>query len=75
MASLVVRQLDDAVASRLKLQARLRGVSVEEEARRVLAAGTVLSRPEIAARARAIRARQPRHRTNAARLVRQDRSR
>jgi plasmid stability protein len=75
MASLIVRQLDDAVASRLKLQALLRGVSVEEEVRRILAAGTALSRSEIAATARAIRARQPLHRSRAAQLVRQDRSR
>jgi plasmid stability protein len=75
MASLVIRNLDDAVAQRLRLQARQRGVSVEQEARRVLAEGTVVARREIAARARAIRARQPRHRSRAVDLVRADRAR
>ena len=43
MATVIIRNLDDKVAERLRLQARLRGVSVEEEARRVLAEGTRLS--------------------------------
>jgi antitoxin FitA len=75
MASLVIRNLDDAVAQRLRLQARQRGVSVEQEARRLLTEGTVVTRREIAARARAIRARQPRHRSRAVDLVRADRAR
>ena len=36
MATIIIRNLDDEVAERLRLQARLRGVSVEQEARRVL---------------------------------------
>lgn len=75
MATIIVRNLDDAVAQRLRLQARLRGVSVEQEARRLLAEATVLNPREIAARAAAIRARQPRHRSRAADLVREDRDR
>lgn len=75
MASIVIRNLDEKVAARLRVQARLRGVSVEREARRLLAEGTALSRAEIAARARAIRARQKRHGSRAAQLVREDRER
>jgi len=40
MATVIIRNLDDKVAERLRLQGRLRGVPVEEEARRVLAEGT-----------------------------------
>ncbi len=75
MASLVIRNLDDGVAARLRLQARLRGVSVQQEARRVLTEGTSVARGEIAARARAIRQRQARHRSRAVDLVRADRAR
>jgi plasmid stability protein len=75
MASLVIRNLEDAVAERLRLQARQRGVSVEQEARRLLTEGTAVPRREIAARARVIRARQPRHRSRAVDLVRADRAR
>jgi len=35
MANVIIRNLDDQVARRLCLQARLKGVSVEQEARRV----------------------------------------
>ncbi len=63
MATIIIRNLDDQVAERLRLQVRLRGVSVEEEARRVRTEGARVSRAEIAARAAAIRARQPPHRS------------
>ncbi|HEV8306562.1 MAG TPA: plasmid stabilization protein [Methylomirabilota bacterium] len=75
MANMIIRNLDDTVAERLRLQARLRGVSVEQEARRLLALGTALSRKEIAARARTIRARQKPHRSRATALIREDRRR
>src|SRR5690242_21581157 len=61
--------------SGLKLQARLRGSSVEQEARRLLTEGTKLSRKEIAAEAAAMRARQPVHRTRGVDLIREDRDR
>lgn len=70
-----MRNLDDRVAERLRLQARLRGVSAEEEARRLLAEGTRVSRAEVAVRARALRARQKPHRSRAAALIRADRAR
>jgi plasmid stability protein len=75
VATIIVRNLDDAVADRLRLQARLRGVSVEQEARRILTEGTRVSRAEIAARATAIRARQRPHRSRASELIREDRDR
>ncbi|HUF76248.1 MAG TPA: hypothetical protein VMM35_08205 [Longimicrobiales bacterium] len=75
MASIIVRNLDDEVAERLRLQARLRGVSIEQEARRILAEGTRLSRTEIAARAAEIRARQRPHKSRGVDLIREDRER
>ena len=75
VATIIVRNLDDEVAERLRLQARLRGVSVEQEARRILANGTQLGRAEIAARAAAIRARQRPHRSRGVDLIREDRDR
>ena len=75
MATIIIRNLDDEVAARLRLQARLRGVSVEQEARRVLAEGTNLTRAEIATRAAAIRAGQRPHRSRGVDLIREDRDR
>jgi plasmid stability protein len=75
MATIIVRNLDDEVAERLRLQARLRGTSVEQEARRVLTEGTKLSRKEIAAEAAAIRAQQPRSSVRSVDLIREDRDR
>ena len=75
MATLLIRNLDDQVAERLRLQARLKGTSVEEEARRLLAEGTRLSREEFAVFAAALRARQRLNKTRAVDLIREDRER
>jgi plasmid stability protein len=75
MATIIIRNLDDQVAERLKIQARLKGVSLEQEARRILADGSALTRGEISARAAAIRSRQRPNRSRAVDLVRQDRTR
>lgn len=75
MASIVIRNLDELVAERLRLQARLHGVSVEEEARRILDEGTRLTRRQIAAEAAAIRAEQKPHHSRAVDLIREDRDR
>ena len=75
MASIIIRNLDDLVADRLRLQARLHGVSVEEEARRILAEGTKVTRKQIAAEAAAMRAQQKPHRSRAVDLIREDRDR
>jgi plasmid stability protein len=75
MATIIIRNLDDEVVERRRLQARLRGVSVEEEVRRVLAGGTRVSRSEIAERAAAIRARQWPHPSPGIELIRKERGR
>jgi plasmid stability protein len=75
VASIVIRNLDDLVAERLRLQARLHGVSIEEEARRILDEGTRLTRQKIAADAAALRAQQKPHRSRAVDLIRDDRDR
>lgn len=75
MATIIIRNLDDLVAERLRLRAKLKGVSVEEEARRVLDEGTKLTRAEIAGRAAEIRAGQKLNKTNAVDLIREDRDR
>ena len=75
MATIIVRNLDDEVAERLKLQARLRGTSLEQEARRLLTEGTQPSRKQIAAEAAAMRARQPRSTVRGVDLIREDRDR
>lgn len=75
MATIIIRNLDDEVAERLRLQARLHGVSVGQEARRILAEGTRPRRTEIAARAAAMRARQRPHPSRGVDLIREDRER
>ena len=75
MATLLIRNLDQIVAERLRSQARLKGVSVEEEARRILAEGTVLTREEALKRMAAIRSRQKPNKTRAVDLIREDRDR
>ena len=75
MATLLIRNLDEIVAERLRVQARLKGVSVEEEARRVLAEGTVITRRDALERMAAIRSRQKPNKTRAVDLIREDRDR
>ena len=70
MATLIIRNLDEQVAEQLRLQARLKGISVEEEARRLLAQGTRLTREEFLAFAAEMRARQRPDRTRAVDLIR-----
>ena len=75
MATIIIRNLDSEVAERLRLQARLRGVLVEQEERRVLAEGKKVGRSEIAAQAAVIRARQRPHHSRGLKLIREDRDR
>lgn len=56
MAELKVRQLDDYVADVLKERARHKGISLEEEVRRTLAASVEADREAFLRRAAAIRA-------------------
>ena len=57
MGQIVVRNLDDAVLSALRLRASQRGVSLAEEIRRTLTDSVDLSRTLAAARLDAVRAR------------------
>jgi plasmid stability protein len=75
MATIIIRNLDDQVAERLRLQARLKGVSLEQEARRILSEGSAITRREVAARAAAVRARQRPNTSRAVDLIREDRNR
>ena len=75
MATIIIRNLDDLVAERLRLRARHKGISVEEEARRVLADGTKITRKEIAEEAAAVRARQKPHQSRAEDIIRHYRDR
>lgn len=52
MADLKVRNLDDFVASALKARATAKGVSLEEEVRRTLAASVAVDREELVRRAK-----------------------
>ena len=75
MATLLIRDLDEQVIERLRLRAKLKGTSLEEEARRLLAENTRFTREEFAAFAAEMRARQRPHKTRAADLIRKDRMR
>jgi antitoxin FitA len=57
MAQMMIRNLDDAVAARLKRRAADQRTSVEEQARRVLSAETAPDIQSIIARMNAIAAR------------------
>lgn len=54
MADLKVRNLDDLVARALKARAKAKGVSLEEEVRRTLAASVTADREELVRRAKAL---------------------
>ena len=56
MADLKVRRLDDHVAAVLKERARHKGISLEEEVRRTLAASVAASHEDLIRRAAAVRA-------------------
>ena len=56
MAQILIRNLDEAVIARLRKQAALSGTSLEEEARRALAAAAGLTRDAALARLDAVRA-------------------
>jgi plasmid stability protein len=77
MAELKVRNLDDAIASALKARAKAKGVSLEEEVRRILAASVAADREALVRRAKALQAAaggEPgRPELDSARLIREDR--
>ena len=57
MGKILIRNLDDAVLDELRQRAAQKGVSMEEEARRALAAAVGLQRQEAIARLDAVRAK------------------
>jgi plasmid stability protein len=57
VGQILIRNLDDAVLQALKERAASTGASLEEEARRALAASVGLTRAEAIARIDAVRAR------------------
>lgn len=73
MATLTVRNFDDALARRLAVRAAKNGVSREEEVRRILAAALGSEDADIWAAIDAIRAQTPPQKTNSTDLIRQDR--
>jgi plasmid stability protein len=75
MAQILVRNLDDAVVDRLKLRAKEKGTSLEQEARTILTEASTLTRAEVVERLKAFRAMQRPNKTLAADLIREDRDR
>jgi plasmid stability protein len=75
MAQILVRNLDDAVVDRLKLRAKEKGTSLEQEARTILTEASRMTRAEVVKRLEAFRAMQKPNKTRAADLIREDRDR
>jgi len=77
MADLKVRNLDDRIAASLRVRAKHHGVSLEEEARRVLGSSVIWRRSAVVRRAAALRAAAgspPKDRDlDSARIIRQER--
>jgi plasmid stability protein len=77
MAEVKIRKLDEAVVRALRTRARMRGVSLEEEARATLGASVAKRLQAFARSAAACRAatRKPRGRrtSDSAKLIRRDR--
>ena len=75
MATLLIRNLDDAIAERLRAQARRKGISVEEEVRRIITHSTMLTQDEVLRSVDEIRARSKPTAVRSADLIREDRDR
>jgi antitoxin FitA len=74
MAQVIVRNLDDEVVSSLKLKAKLKGHSLEQELRDILRRAAELSKEEKLALIDSIRAKQKRRlKDDSADLIREDR--
>jgi antitoxin FitA len=77
MADLKVRNLDDHVAAVLKARARHKGISLEEEIRRTLAASVQADREAFIRRAAAVRAaaggKPGKPELDSARIIREER--
>ena len=75
MATLLIRNIDDAIAERLRVQARRKGISVEEEVRRIITQATTLTLDEAVRSMDEIRARSKPTTTRSVDLIREDRER
>ncbi|WP_349371098.1 ribbon-helix-helix protein, CopG family [Salinarimonas sp.] len=73
MADILVRNIDDDVAQRLREKARASGTSVSEVIRDAIAVHVAPSRAELAERARLIRAMSRPSSIDSTRLIREDR--
>ena len=77
MANIKVRNLDDSVATTLRARAKAKGVSLEEEVRRTLAASVEADRAELVRRARALHAaaggKPGKPQLDSARIIREER--
>lgn len=77
MADLKVRKLDDHVAAVLKARARHKGISLEEEIRRTLAASVATDRTDLVERAKALHAaaggKPGKPELDSARIIREER--
>ena len=77
MADLKVRNLHDSIASALRARARAKGVSLEEEVRRTLAASVMADPEELVRRAQTLRAaagsKPGKPELDSARIIREER--
>lgn len=74
MAQVIVRKLDDDVVESLKIKARLKGHSLEQELRDILKAAAGLTKEEKLKLLESIRAKQKRRlEDDSADLIREDR--
>ena len=70
MVDILVRNVDDSVAARLKIMAEQRGTSVQQVAHDLLSEGALVSRADIIARAKARAARMPPQTEDAVEIIR-----
>jgi antitoxin FitA len=75
MGQILIRNVDDTVLAKLRLRAKSKGTSLEQEARTILSEAASMTRKEFADRAAAIRAQQRANETRAVDLIREDRDR
>ena len=77
MADLKVRNLDDHLAAVLRARARHKGISLEEEIRRTLAASVATDRADLVERAKALHAaaggKPGKPELDSARIIREER--
>lgn len=73
MATLTVRNVDDAIVRQLSIQAAEKGISREEEHRRILKQSLCPSKKEVWAELARLRAETPPQTTDSTDLIREDR--